>query len=110
MDPANSRYPESVRRESGLLPCGRERGKVSGTGPTDRGGRARDRKPHLLPSEPRALLARACASGIERDPVVAGNDYRPLDDALSAALRRRYQPVEDHGADAAPARAGPRLS
>ena len=66
------KYPDLVRR-------------IRGRGP-------RDRKPHLLSSQSRDLLAGAHSARAECHPASPRDDYRPLDHALSSALCGRYQP------------------
>src|SRR4051794_15714828 len=109
MDAENSRHPEGGKREGRFLPGGRERRGISGPGEADRGGGPRDREPHLLSSEPGALLAGAHPARTKRDAASPGNHYRTFDDAFPAALRRRYEPIKDHGTDSVAAGPGPRL-
>src|SRR2546423_5292653 len=110
MDPEDFGYLEIGERKGRIFFGGSERRKISGTCSANRERRPRDRKPHLLSSESGAGVAGAYPAGIERDTAAYRKHYRPRDDAVSSALRRRHATVADERIDAVANRAGTELS
>src|SRR6266498_2505215 len=110
MDAKDFGHSQSGERESRVLFGRRKRGALPIACSSDCQRRARDREPHLLSSEPGALLAGAYPARAECHSAFARNNNRSRDYIVPPALRGGYRPDATERIDPAENRRRPQLS